>query len=96
MLSTKYRALFNNRVWSSYESESKRIPKKHVVLQLSCLILLKMEPVRLPQKKFYRQRAHSNPMTDHNFDVYVHVYIPGIYNWNVYIVVLTAVHYKLI
>lgn len=28
-----------------------------------------MEPVRLPQKKFYRQRAHSNPMTDHNFDV---------------------------
>lgn len=60
-----------------------------------------MEPVRLPQKKFYRQRAHSNPMTDHNFDVYVHVDIPGIYNWNVYIsavyiVVLTAVHYKLI
>ena len=30
-----------------------------------------MEPVRLPQKKFYRQRAHSNPMTDHSFDVYV-------------------------
>ena len=32
---------------------------------------LDMEPVRLPQKKFYRQRAHSNPMTDHSFDVYV-------------------------
>ena len=22
----------------------------------------------LPQKKFYRQRAHSNPMSDHNFE----------------------------
>ena len=27
--------------------------------------LLKME---LPQKKYYRQRAHSNPLADHNFD----------------------------
>jgi len=26
------------------------------------------EEVRLPQKKFYRQRAHSNPMADHSFD----------------------------
>jgi len=24
--------------------------------------------VRLPQKKFYRQRAHSNPMADHTFE----------------------------
>jgi len=24
--------------------------------------------VRLPQKKFYRQRAHSNPMADHSFE----------------------------
>lgn len=24
--------------------------------------------IRLPQKKFYRQRAHSNPMADHSFD----------------------------
>ena len=23
---------------------------------------------RLPQKKFYRQRAHSNPIADHCFD----------------------------
>ena len=23
---------------------------------------------RLPQKKYYRQRAHSNPMSDHSFD----------------------------
>ena len=23
---------------------------------------------KLPQKKFYRQRAHSNPMADHSFD----------------------------
>ena len=23
---------------------------------------------KLPQKKFYRQRAHSNPMSDHSFD----------------------------
>ncbi len=22
----------------------------------------------LPQKKFYRQRAHSNPLSDHSFD----------------------------
>jgi len=24
--------------------------------------------IKLPQKKFYRQRAHSNPMADHSFD----------------------------
>lgn len=24
--------------------------------------------IRLPQKKFYRQRAHSNPMADHSFE----------------------------
>ena len=24
--------------------------------------------VKLPQKKFYRQRAHSNPIGDHIFD----------------------------
>jgi hypothetical protein len=23
--------------------------------------------VSLPQKKFYRQRAHSNPLNDHSF-----------------------------
>ena len=23
--------------------------------------------VALPQKKFYRQRAHSNPLNDHSF-----------------------------
>lgn len=28
----------------------------------------KMEVVQLPQKKFYRQRAHSNPICDHIFD----------------------------
>ena len=22
----------------------------------------------LPQKKYYRQRAHSNPLADHHFD----------------------------
>lgn len=66
-----YKVLFNNRDWSSSESESKQ--EKHVEFHLCCLILIKMEPVRLPQKKFYRQRAHSNPMTDHNFDVYVDV-----------------------
>ncbi|XP_062594914.1 acetylcholine receptor subunit alpha-like [Saccostrea cucullata] len=31
--------------------------------------IYKMETVRLPQKKYYRQRAHANPMTDHSFDV---------------------------
>ena len=24
--------------------------------------------MELPQKKYYRQRAHSNPLADHNFD----------------------------
>lgn len=24
--------------------------------------------ISLPQKKFYRQRAHSNPLNDHSFD----------------------------
>ena len=24
--------------------------------------------VSLPQKKYYRQRAHSNPLSDHSFD----------------------------
>lgn len=27
-----------------------------------------MEGKQLPQKKYYRQRAHSNPMSDHSFD----------------------------
>lgn len=27
-----------------------------------------MEGSKLPQKKYYRQRAHSNPLGDHNFD----------------------------
>ena len=26
------------------------------------------EDVKLPQKRFYRQRAHSNPIADHCFD----------------------------
>lgn len=26
------------------------------------------EVVQLPQKKYYRQRAHSNPICDHIFD----------------------------
>jgi hypothetical protein len=25
------------------------------------------EDIKLPQKKFYRQRAHSNPLNDHSF-----------------------------
>lgn len=29
---------------------------------------LMSETVKLPQKRFYRQRAHSNPMSDHIFD----------------------------
>lgn len=28
----------------------------------------KKEDIRLPQKRFYRQRAHSNPISDHSFD----------------------------
>lgn len=37
--------------------------------------------VRLPQKKFYRQRAHSNPMADHSFDYPVS---PDQMNWHRY------------
>ncbi|KAI5637936.1 putative methyltransferase domain-containing protein [Phthorimaea operculella] len=32
----------------------------------------------LPQKKYYRQRAHSNPIADHCFDYPVH---PDSYDW---------------
>ena len=37
--------------------------------------------VKLPQKKFYRQRAHSNPMADHSFDYPVS---PDQMNWHQY------------
>merc|ERR1711942_277344 len=37
--------------------------------------------VRLPQKKFYRQRAHSNPMADHSFDYPVS---PDFMDWHQY------------
>ncbi|CAH0406437.1 unnamed protein product [Chilo suppressalis] len=33
----------------------------------------------LPQKKYYRQRAHSNPIADHCFDYPAH---PDEYNWS--------------
>ncbi|KFB52595.1 AGAP004752-PA-like protein [Anopheles sinensis] len=35
--------------------------------------------VKLPQKRFYRQRAHSNPIADHNFDYPPH---PDAYDWS--------------
>ncbi|XP_019620612.1 PREDICTED: tRNA (guanine-N(7)-)-methyltransferase-like isoform X1 [Branchiostoma belcheri] len=35
----------------------------------------------LPQKKFYRQRAHSNPMADHSFDYPVK---PDVMDWSPY------------
>ncbi|XP_064603531.1 tRNA (guanine-N(7)-)-methyltransferase-like [Liolophura sinensis] len=35
--------------------------------------------VKLPQKKFYRQRAHSNPIADHSFDYPVR---PSDYDWS--------------
>ncbi|XP_055524295.1 tRNA (guanine-N(7)-)-methyltransferase [Wyeomyia smithii] len=35
-------------------------------------------PVRLPQKRFYRQRAHSNPIADHSFEYPVR---PEDYDW---------------
>ncbi|XP_058840160.1 tRNA (guanine-N(7)-)-methyltransferase [Topomyia yanbarensis] len=36
-------------------------------------------PVKLPQKRFYRQRAHSNPIADHSFDYPVR---PDDYDWS--------------
>jgi len=36
------------------------------------------EANELPKKKFYRQRAHSNPMSDHNF---VYPLKPSLMNW---------------
>ncbi|KAG7167655.1 tRNA (guanine-N(7)-)-methyltransferase-like [Homarus americanus] len=36
---------------------------------------------KLPQKKYYRQRAHSNPIADHNFDYPV---CPSAMNWSPY------------
>ncbi|XP_058443374.1 tRNA (guanine-N(7)-)-methyltransferase [Malaya genurostris] len=35
--------------------------------------------VKLPQKRFYRQRAHSNPIADHSFDYPVR---PEDYDWS--------------
>jgi len=35
----------------------------------------------LPQKKFYRQRAHSNPLNDHSF---IYPVSPDQMNWSVY------------
>lgn len=37
--------------------------------------------VELPQKKYYRQRAHSNPLADHTFDYPVN---PHAINWKEY------------
>ncbi|KAG0722488.1 tRNA (guanine-N(7)-)-methyltransferase [Chionoecetes opilio] len=34
---------------------------------------------KLPQKKYYRQRAHSNPIADHNFDYPI---CPSEMDWN--------------
>jgi len=34
----------------------------------------------LPQKKYYRQRAHSNPIADHDFD---YPSCPEVYDWSV-------------
>ncbi|XP_063585379.1 tRNA (guanine-N(7)-)-methyltransferase-like [Penaeus indicus] len=36
---------------------------------------------KLPQKKYYRQRAHSNPIADHNFDYPV---CPAEMDWSPY------------
>ncbi|XP_062541419.1 tRNA (guanine-N(7)-)-methyltransferase [Armigeres subalbatus] len=36
-------------------------------------------PTKLPQKRFYRQRAHSNPIADHTFDYPAH---PDDYDWS--------------
>lgn len=37
------------------------------------------EVIQLPQKRFYRQRAHSNPIADHSFDYPAH---PFLFNWD--------------
>lgn len=36
---------------------------------------------KLPQKKYYRQRAHSNPMSDHSFDYPAN---PDDMDWSIY------------
>ncbi|XP_066582056.1 tRNA (guanine-N(7)-)-methyltransferase [Prorops nasuta] len=37
--------------------------------------------VKLPQKRFYRQRAHSNPIADHSFDYPIK---PSLVDWSKY------------
>lgn len=37
--------------------------------------------LELPQKKYYRQRAHSNPLADHTFEYPVN---PDSMNWKKY------------
>src|SRR4051794_17945176 len=39
------------------------------------------EPLSLPKKKFYRQRAHSNPIADHCFD---YPLSPDVMDWTPY------------
>jgi tRNA (guanine-N7-)-methyltransferase len=37
--------------------------------------------VGMPRKRFYRQRAHANPLSIHHLDVYVQHFIPPLLPW---------------
>lgn len=41
---------------------------RHVFVGVALAYSIAISKMELPQKKYYRQRAHSNPLADHNFD----------------------------
>ena len=54
--------------------------RKHKRVTFSQNIIINMATA-LPQKKYYRQRAHSNPLSDHTFDYPIS---PKHMNWSLY------------
>ncbi|CDO94427.1 unnamed protein product [Kluyveromyces dobzhanskii CBS 2104] len=48
------------------EKQDHRKELKHVKIDES--VIEKVDKLSLPQKRFYRQRAHSNPFSDHQLD----------------------------
>ncbi|CCF58419.1 hypothetical protein KAFR_0E02670 [Kazachstania africana CBS 2517] len=58
--------------------EENRKELKHVKIDESTVTSTKGKKMDLPKKKFYRQRAHSNPFSDHQLE---YPSCPGDMNW---------------
>lgn len=46
------------------------MPTKPRANKTSCEAIGISPPAHMPRKRFYRQRAHCNPFSDHNIDLY--------------------------